>query len=164
MITLMPISMREKLDCIQRDFLWEGRCDKRKLYLIKWSKVIQPKDDRGQGFRNLGYKNWALLAKWWWRFRVAVNKGLWLMINMLGMEVLCPRWFILGLCINLKSKSMSSYCVLLTCLFVGLKQVVAFGSLVPLGCSSSSFVWLGLALPRVRCFVGCCIVKIFYNR
>lgn len=48
---LLPMSaaVRNELDRISRDFLWEGRSDKRKLHLMKWSNVIKPKLDGGLG-------------------------------------------------------------------------------------------------------------------
>lgn len=37
---------------------------------MKWCDVIKPISPGGLGMVNLELKNWALLAKWWWRFRV----------------------------------------------------------------------------------------------
>lgn len=50
-MSLLPMSaaVRNELDRISRDFLWEGRSDKRKLHLMKWSNVIKPKLDGGLG-------------------------------------------------------------------------------------------------------------------
>lgn len=36
---------------------------------MKQSDVIKPKDDEGLALGSLELKNWALLAKWFWRFR-----------------------------------------------------------------------------------------------
>ena len=65
----MPKAVIERLDCMRRDFLWDGQADKKKLHLIKWSEVIKPKSNGGLGIGSLENKNLALLAKWWWRFR-----------------------------------------------------------------------------------------------
>ena len=35
---------------------------------MKWSEVVKPKSCGGLGIGDLDLKNWALLAKWWWRF------------------------------------------------------------------------------------------------
>lgn len=45
-----------------------GRSDKRKLHLVRWEDVVKPKVVGGLGMCNLEFKNWDLLAKWWWRF------------------------------------------------------------------------------------------------
>ena len=64
----MPVAVKEKLDHLRRDFLWERMSDKRKLHLVKWEDVVKPKVTGVLGLCNLEFKNWALLAKWWWRF------------------------------------------------------------------------------------------------
>ena len=64
----MPVAVKEKLDRLRRDFLWGGRSDKRKLHLVKWEDVVKSKVAGGLGLCNLEFRNWALLAKWWWRF------------------------------------------------------------------------------------------------
>lgn len=62
----MPKSLEVKLDRL-RNFLWEGRSDRRKIHPLKWSEVIKSKRDGGLGLDSLESKNWALIAKWWWR-------------------------------------------------------------------------------------------------
>ena len=64
----MPKVVVERLDLICRNFLWEGKSNKKKLHLMKWSEVIKPKSCGGLGLGDLKYKNAALLAKWQWRF------------------------------------------------------------------------------------------------
>lgn len=39
----------EKLDKINRDFLWSSFTKKKKLHLVGWSKIIRPKDEGGLG-------------------------------------------------------------------------------------------------------------------
>ena len=39
----------EKLDKINRDFLWGSSTEKKKLHLVGWSKIIRPKDEGGLG-------------------------------------------------------------------------------------------------------------------
>ncbi|XP_021980550.2 uncharacterized protein LOC110876696 [Helianthus annuus] len=43
---------------------------------IAWNKVIAPIEYGGLGFGSLMDANLAMLAKWWWRFKVQ-EKGLW---------------------------------------------------------------------------------------
>lgn len=59
----------KKLDRIRRNFLCKDNCENRKLHLIRWSELIKPKNAAGLGLHlgNMEIKNWALLAKWWWR-------------------------------------------------------------------------------------------------
>ena len=41
----LPIHLCEKLDKVNRDFLWGSSTEKRKLHLMGWSKIIRPKDE-----------------------------------------------------------------------------------------------------------------------
>lgn len=45
----MPVAMKEKLDLIRRDFLWEGHSNKKKLCWMGWCGVIKPKASGGLG-------------------------------------------------------------------------------------------------------------------
>lgn len=49
------------------------------MHLVKWEEVIKPKAVGSLGLSNLEFKNWAILAKWWWRFgeeREALWRGI----------------------------------------------------------------------------------------
>ena len=57
----LPSHACEKLDKVNRDFLWGSSTEKRKLHLVGWSKIIKSKDERGGGgegsaFRQQGLK------------------------------------------------------------------------------------------------------------
>ena len=41
----------EKLDKINRDFLWGSSMEKKKLHLVGWSKVNSPKEEGGLGIQ-----------------------------------------------------------------------------------------------------------------
>ena len=43
----LPIHLCEKLDKINRDFLWGLTREKKKLHLVGWSKIIKPKEEGG---------------------------------------------------------------------------------------------------------------------
>lgn len=60
----MLVVVREGLDCILRNFLWEGQSSGRKIDLMKWSDVIKPISPGGVSFGSLELKSWAILAKW----------------------------------------------------------------------------------------------------
>lgn len=74
-LLLMLAVIRDKLDHIRRDFLWQGCSEKQQLYLMKWDMVIKHKELGGFGLGCLKSKHWALLAKWFWRF--GEEEGLW---------------------------------------------------------------------------------------
>ena len=45
----LPIHLCEKLDKINRDFLWGSTREKKKLHLVGWSKIIKPEEEGGLG-------------------------------------------------------------------------------------------------------------------
>lgn len=61
----------EKLDCLRRNFLWEGCGKKRKLHLIKWKTILRLKNAGGLWIGNLEYKNWF----YWWNGGDLGQKG-----------------------------------------------------------------------------------------
>ena len=63
----LPMHLCEKLDKINRDFLWGSTRDKKKLHLVGWNKIIQPKEEGGLGIQAVRAKSVALLAKLNWR-------------------------------------------------------------------------------------------------
>ena len=63
----LPSHACEKLDKVNRDFLWGSSTEKRKLHLVGWSKIIRPKDEGGLNIQAVRAKNIALLAKLNWR-------------------------------------------------------------------------------------------------
>lgn len=73
---VMPASVRNKLEKMKRDFLWEGQGEERKYHLVKWETVCSNVREGGLGLKRLGVLNLALLGKWLWRF-MDENHGLW---------------------------------------------------------------------------------------
>lgn len=57
----------EKLDRVNRNFLWGTTDEKRKIHLAGWSKIIKSKEEGGLGIEVARGKNIALLAKLNWR-------------------------------------------------------------------------------------------------
>ena len=64
----MPASIREDLERIMRNFLWEGSGEGKGAHLVNWKTVSRPMNEGGLGIGNLDRKNMALLVKWLWRF------------------------------------------------------------------------------------------------
>jgi hypothetical protein len=57
-----------RLEKLQRNFLWGGTNEATKFHLVKWSLVCSPIKDGRLGIRNLHRFNQALLKKWLWRY------------------------------------------------------------------------------------------------
>ena len=63
----LPTHLCDKLDKINRDFLWGSTSEKRRLHLVGWSKIIRSKKEGGLGIQAAKFKNLALLVKLNWR-------------------------------------------------------------------------------------------------
>ena len=63
----LPVHICDKLDKVNRDFLWGSTNEKRRMHMVGWSKVIKSKDDGGLGMQAARAKYIALLSKLNWR-------------------------------------------------------------------------------------------------
>jgi hypothetical protein len=80
-----PVSVANRLERLQRNFLWGGFGEESKHHLVGWDIVCSPIKFSGLGVRNLVAFNKALLGKWLWCFgwrRLVFGDWCWL----LGME------------------------------------------------------------------------------
>ena len=59
----IPVKYVERMEKIQRDFLWTGAERNKRYPLVAWDKVCLPKKNGGLGIRKLIHLNKALLAK-----------------------------------------------------------------------------------------------------
>ncbi|PNY11621.1 cysteine-rich receptor-like protein kinase, partial [Trifolium pratense] len=62
-----PIGIINQLVRIQRNFLWGGSAEVKKLCWVSWAQVCLPKEKGGLGVKNIEMFNSALLCKWKWR-------------------------------------------------------------------------------------------------
>ena len=62
-VTALPTHLCNKLDKINRDFLWGSTSEKRRLHLVGWNKIIRSKEEGGLGIQAAKFKNLALLTK-----------------------------------------------------------------------------------------------------
>ena len=65
---VMPVSVANKIEKLQRDFLWGSKRETKRYHLVAWDKICQAKSSGGLGVRCLVTFNRALLGKWLWRF------------------------------------------------------------------------------------------------
>ncbi|CAJ2677955.1 unnamed protein product [Trifolium pratense] len=71
-----PSCILKQLVRIQRNFLWGGGLEEKKLCWIKWDHICLPKNQGGLGVKNLELFNTALLSKWKWRL-IDERQGVW---------------------------------------------------------------------------------------
>ena len=62
----IPRRVVERLEGIQRRFLWGGGPDQNKIAWVKWETVCLPKEKGGLGIKDINSFNLALLGKWKW--------------------------------------------------------------------------------------------------
>ena len=63
----LPVHVCEKLDKINRDFLWGSTNEKRRMHMVGWNKIVKSKEEGGLGIQEGRAKNIALLSKLNWR-------------------------------------------------------------------------------------------------
>lgn len=63
----MPKCVGNELEKTQKDSIWDGSWDKKKIYLVRWEEIFKSEDERF-GFSQFLKKEWALLCKLTWRF------------------------------------------------------------------------------------------------
>jgi hypothetical protein len=72
----IPMGVANRMEKIQRDFLWGGVGKEFKYHLVNWDRVCEPIRCGGLGIRNLVLFNQALLGKWLWRYALE-KEALW---------------------------------------------------------------------------------------
>ena len=85
---LLPSKVLERIDRVNRDFLWGLTENKGKMHWVGWKKVTIPKDEGGLGLQTAKGRNTALLAKLNWRFHTE-DKAPW--AKVLRMKYCSPQ-------------------------------------------------------------------------
>lgn len=62
-----PKSIINRIERLERDFLWHGNDGKNKFHLVDWNLVCQPKINGGLGIRPLKLMNQAFEKNYLWR-------------------------------------------------------------------------------------------------
>lgn len=60
-------SVVNRIEKLQRNFLWQGKVSKKNYHLLNWKSICMPKEEGGLGLRPLREVKKVLLGKWLWR-------------------------------------------------------------------------------------------------
>lgn len=74
-----PKKVIKEMVQIQRNFLWGGSDEVRKMAWVRWNKICLPKEFGGLGIRNMEIFNISLLGKWKWRL-LSDNESIWFVL------------------------------------------------------------------------------------
>lgn len=61
--SLVPKGVCDTIESLIRQFIWDAAESKRKIALVKWENLCQPKDNGGLGFRRLSDQNSDFMMK-----------------------------------------------------------------------------------------------------
>ncbi|GLU11861.1 hypothetical protein SLE2022_285810 [Rubroshorea leprosula] len=71
---LLPASVHTELDQISRNFIWGSEDNQKKIHLVGWQTVTQPKDLGGLGLKSSKEANVAAMSKLNWRLYMEKDK------------------------------------------------------------------------------------------
>lgn len=72
-----PKKVIKKPTSLQRNFIWAGNGESRKIHWVAWEKVCREKNKGGLGIRKLGEFNLAMLGKWRWNLAMlGISSGI----------------------------------------------------------------------------------------
>ena len=62
----LPQRIADRLVSLQRNFMWGGEHDQKKIPWVKWDVICLHKKEGGLGIKNLSKFNAALMGRWIW--------------------------------------------------------------------------------------------------
>ena len=77
--TSLPSSVCDNIERACRSFIWGSTTNERKLSLVKWNEICQPKSSGGLGLRDMRAMNDAFLMKIGWSL-VTKPDSLWVKV------------------------------------------------------------------------------------
>lgn len=93
--TKLPEHVCNSLDKMNWDDFWNGGdVESKKLYMVSWNKICQPKALDGLGFQQASRSNNAFMAKLGWQ--VVTGKGGKLWVNVIKHKYLKGRSLLCG--------------------------------------------------------------------
>ena len=104
--TIYPCSCCQKLwlqDWIntEGDFFWQVSKNRKRYYLVKWTRICRSKNKGGLGVKDLHKQNLSLPAKWWWKLET--KNGLW-------QDIIKARYLRRDTIASVKGKTSDSPC------------------------------------------------------
>ena len=75
----IPQKIVQRLISLQRNSLWGGDNDHKKIPWVKWADICLPKTDGGLGIKDISKFNVALMGRWIWAF-ASDQQQLWVRI------------------------------------------------------------------------------------
>ncbi|CAI0627726.1 unnamed protein product [Linum tenue] len=69
-----PKTVINRMEGIQRRFIWSGNSDSAKAPLVSWERCKAPRSQGGLGITDLASFNEAMLSKWHWRYANESNR------------------------------------------------------------------------------------------
>jgi hypothetical protein len=73
------VGVANRLERLQRDFLWGDIGDEFKFHLVNWMRICTSINSSGLGVRNLIQFNRVLLGKWLWWYAME-SEALWRLV------------------------------------------------------------------------------------
>jgi hypothetical protein len=85
------VGVANRLDRLERDFLWGGIGDEVKFHLVNWNNICTPIKSGGLRVHNFIQFNRALLRKWLWTY-TREGETLWRLVIEAKFESLSGGW------------------------------------------------------------------------
>lgn len=61
--TLLPLSLCEEIDALTRKFVRSSTSDQKKVHLVSWDQVYQPRETSGLGLKRMRITKEAFMMK-----------------------------------------------------------------------------------------------------